>query len=73
MDVVWENIIKQIGTIEVKGGRSLTEEIAIRDKQEVLQKKIAALEKKAREEIQPRKKYDLVQEKRNLEQELSDL
>ena len=61
MDSVWENIILQIGEIEIAQGNTLDEQIAIDDKKAKLEKEIARLEKQARAEIQPKKKFELVQ------------
>lgn len=61
LDTVWENIIKQIGDIEVQDGATLDEQIAIDDKKSKLEKEIARLEKQARAEKQPKKKFELVQ------------
>lgn len=58
LDVVWENIIKQIGQIEVEGGRSLTEQIQIDEKKVKLGTQIKLLERKLALEKQPRKKRE---------------
>lgn len=58
LDVVWENIIKQIGQIEVEGGRSLTEQIQIDEKKVKLGFQIKLLERKLALEKQPRKKRE---------------
>ena len=59
---VWENIIVQIGGLTVEQGNSLEEQIAIDEQRNKLQKEIARLEKLARAEKQPKKKFELVQE-----------
>ena len=73
LDSVWENIIKQIGDIQVSQGKTLDEQIAIDDKKAKLEKEIARLEKQARNEKQPKKKFELVQCINSLKQELSSL
>ena len=73
LDSVWENIIKQIGDIQVSQGKTLDEQIAIDDKKAKLEKEIARLEKQARNEKQPKKKFELVQCINNFKQELSSL
>lgn len=72
-DEVWENIIKKIEGGEWDSNLSLSENIELKEKKEKLQKEIAKLEKLARKEIQPKKKFELVSQKRNLEDELNGL
>lgn len=72
-DTVWENIIVQIGSIEVKQGNTLDIQIAIDDKKIKLEKEIARLEKQARGEKQPKKKFELVQLVNKYKQELTSL
>lgn len=72
-DEVWENIIKKIEGGEWDSNLSLSENIELKEKKEKLQKEIAKLEKLARKEIQPKKKFELVSQKRELEGELRDL
>lgn len=62
LDKVWENLIIQIGGIEMAPDRTLDEQIAADEKQEKLEKEIARLEKLARAEKQPKKKFELVQQ-----------
>ncbi len=62
LDTVWENIIVQIGGLTVEQGNSLDEQIVIDEQRNKLQKEIARLEKLARTEKQPKKKFELVQE-----------
>ena len=72
-DEVWENIIKQIEGGEWDSNLSLSENIELKEKKEKLQKEIDKLEKLARKEIQPKKKFELVNKKRKLEEELNNL
>lgn len=72
-DEVWENIIKKIEGGEWDSNLSLSENIELKEKKEKLQREIAKLEKLARKEIQPKKKFELVSQKRELEGELRDL
>lgn len=72
-DEVWENIIKKIEGREWDSNLSLSENIELKELKEKLQKEIAKLEKLARKEIQPKKKFELVSQKRNLEDELNGL
>ena len=61
MDAVWENIIVQIGGIMIEQGNTLDEQIAVNEQKAKLQKEISRLEKLARAEKQPKKKFELVQ------------
>ena len=72
-DDVWENIIKKIEGGEWNSNLTLEENIEIKEKQEKLQKEIERLEKLARKEVQPKKKFELVNQKRKLEEELKKL
>ena len=72
-DEVWVNIIKQIEGGEWDSNLSLSENIELKEKKEKLQKEIDKLEKLARKEIQPKKKFELVNKKRKLEEELNSL
>lgn len=70
LGAVWENIIAQIGGIDLAGGKDLDETIAANERRDKLLKQIAALEKKARAEKQPKKKFELVQQIKSLQIEL---
>lgn len=72
-DEVWENIIKKIEGGEWNNDLTLEENIEIKEKQDKLQKEIERLEKLARKEVQPKKKFELVNQKRKLEEELKTL
>lgn len=72
-DEVWENIIKKIEGGEWDNDLTLKENIEIKDKKEKLEKEINRLEKLARKEVQPKKKFELVNQKRKLEEELKKL
>lgn len=61
LDTVWENLITQVGSIEIEQGHSLDEQIAADEKKAKLEKEIARLERMARNEKQPKKKFELVQ------------
>ena len=61
MDAVWENVIIQIGGIQIQSGNTLEEQIAQDEQHAKLEKEIARLEKLARAEKQPKKKFELVQ------------
>lgn len=72
-DEVWENIIKKIEGGEWNNELSLEENIVLKEQKEKLQKEIEKLEKLARKENQPKKKFELVSQKRKLEEELNNL
>lgn len=65
-DKVWENIVIRIAGIDMEQGRTLDEQLAAAAQREKLQKEIARLEKLARAERQPKKKFELVQQKNAL-------
>lgn len=67
LDTVWENLITQIGSIEIEDGHSLDEQIATDERKAKLEKEIARLEKLARAEKQPKKKFELAQEIKRLQ------
>lgn len=69
-DKVWENIIIQVGGIRIEQGNSLDEQIVIDEKRQKLKKQIESLEKKARIEKQPRRKFEIVSRIRTLKSEL---
>ena len=66
LDTVWENIVVQVGDVDVKEGNTLEEQIVADEQRAKLQKEIARLEKQARAEKQPKKKFELVQEIKRL-------
>lgn len=73
LDKVWENIIIQIGNVQFEKGNTLDEQIAADEQRAKLQKEIARLEKLARAEKQPKKKFELVSKMNNLKKELGDV
>ena len=60
LDAVWQNIIMQIGEVRIEQGNTLDEQLAIDEKRAKLQKEIDKLEKLARAEKQPKRKFELV-------------
>lgn len=71
LDTVWENIVIAVGGVNIEKGNSLDEQIEINEKKQKLEKEIAKLEKQARAEKQPKKKFELVQKKKVLELQLT--
>lgn len=70
MDTVWENIIVQIDGISIEQGNSLDEQIAVNEQRMKIQNEINRLTKAAKNEKQPRKKFELVQKIRMLQSQL---
>lgn len=62
LDAVWDNLILQVGKIEIQGENTLDEQISENEQKAKLEKEIARLEKQARNEKQPKKKFELVQQ-----------
>jgi hypothetical protein len=70
LDTVWENIVVQVGDVDIKEGNTLEEQIIADEQYAKLQKEIARLEKQARAEKQPKKKFELVQQLQKLKKEV---
>ena len=68
LDKVWENIVVDIGEVSIADGNTLDEQIAADERRQKIEKEIAKLEKQARAEKQPKKKFELVQQIRKLRQ-----
>lgn len=69
MDALLESIVVQIAGMRIEEGNTLNEQIAIDDKRQKLQKEIERLEKQARSEKQPKRKFEIVQQIRRLKGE----
>ena len=59
MDAVWENVIVQIGGIQVQEGNTLDQQISQDEQKAKLEKEIARLKKQLWAEKQPKKKFEL--------------
>lgn len=70
LDKVWENLIRSLECGVWNEELSLDENLAIHEQQEKLQKQITKLEKQARAEKQPKKKFELVQQLKKLKVKL---
>lgn len=68
LDKVWENIVVSISGISITNGNTLDEQLAIDEHRQKLEKEIAKLEKQARAEKQPKKKFALVQRMKKLQE-----
>ena len=72
MDVVWENFIIQVGGVELEQGNDLAEQIELDERRAKFAREIEKLEKLARREKQPRKKFELVQRINRLKAEMEN-
>ena len=70
-DKAWENIIIQIGDLHIESGNSIDEQILIESQKEKIKKEIEILEKQARAEKQPKKKFDLVKKIKEIEKNIN--
>ncbi len=72
-DKVWENVILQVSDLSLKDGLTIDEQIELSAKKEKLQADINRLDRKARAEKQPKRKYELVAEIRDLQKAMEEL
>lgn len=72
LDKVWENLIVQIGDLTIEKGNTLEQQIVSDDKKHKLLKEIDRLEKMARNEKQPKKKFEIVQKIKKLNNGLEE-
>ena len=70
MDTVWENIIVQIGNIQIETDNTLDEQLVMNEHRAKLQKEIERLKKQSKAEKQPKKKFELSQKINKLKKEL---
>lgn len=70
LDAVWENIVKEIGQIEVTDGHTLAEQIADDEQRAKLLTLIAILERKMANEKQPRRKREYFEQIKNLKEQV---
>lgn len=73
LDNVWENIVAEVGDVNIGEGVTLDEQIALDEKRQKLKKQIADLQKKIRNEKQLNKQMQLNAELKKLKKELEDL
>ncbi|RCX18910.1 uncharacterized protein DUF4391 [Anaerobacterium chartisolvens] len=73
LGVVWENMIAEIMDIDLTGGKKLDDTIAVNERRDKLIKQISALDNKAMNERQPRRKWELAEEIKRLKVELEEL
>lgn len=70
LDKIWENIVVDIGGVNIADGNTLDEQIAADERRQKIEKEIAKLEKQARTEKQPKKKFELVQQINELKRKM---
>lgn len=70
LKATWDALIADIAKIELAEGKDLDEIIIQNEFKEKLKKQIALLEKKAMNEKQPRRKWDLSEEIKQLKEQL---
>ena len=73
LDTAWENIVIAVSGVSLEQGNTLYEQIVIDEKRQKMEKEINKLEKQARTEKQPKKKFELVQKIRELKNEWEKL
>lgn len=73
LDVVWENIIVQVGGVQIESGNTLEGQIEVDERRQRLEKEIDRLDKLARKEKQPKKKFELAQQINKLKKELEGI
>ena len=73
LDTIWHNIIMQVGNIHLEKGRTLDQQLSVNESKAKLSAEIDRLEQLARKEIQPKKKFELVQKIQKFEKELEIL
>lgn len=71
LTAVWENIIAEVGGIDLSAQKSLDITIAENERREKLIKQIATLEKKTLNEHQPRRKWEYANQIKELKEQLN--
>lgn len=73
LDAVWDYFIIQVGGVELAQGNDLAKQIEFDDRKAQLTKEIEKLEKQARNEKQPSKKFQLASKVKELKKQLAEL
>lgn len=73
LEEVWENLVAQVGNIDIQDGNTLQEQIELDDEKQKLEKLIQTTEKKAQREPQSKKKLQYYQQIREYEKQLEKL
>ena len=70
LDQIWQHVIMTIGQFDLHDGNDIDTQIELDERRHKLLVQIDALQKKAMREKQPRKKWDLMQQVKELKQQL---
>lgn len=70
LDTIWENIVKDIGQIEVADGNTLAEQITTDDRQAKLHAQIETFKRKMAKEKQPRRKREYFEQIKKLKEQI---
>lgn len=70
---IWDNLVIQVGDIEVEEGKTLEEQIEIDERKEKLESEIQKLNNKKRKEKQINKKFEIRDQILKLKEELEEL
>lgn len=70
LDKIWQHVIMTIGQFELHDGNDIDKQIEADERRRKLLAQIDVLQKKAMREKQPRKKWDLMQQVKELKQQL---
>ncbi|MGF7002566.1 hypothetical protein M2149_000955 [Lachnospiraceae bacterium PFB1-21] len=62
LDTIWENIVVQVGGVQVEEGNTLEKQLEVDNRRQQLEKEVARLDKLARKEKQPKRKFDIAQQ-----------
>ena len=73
LDAVWENLVTKVSGIVVTDEHSLDEQIVIEQEKVKLLKQIEELDRKARKEMQAKKKFEMFQRLKEYQKKLQDL
>lgn len=72
-DKIWENLILDVGDLSLKVGNTLDDQIKENVQKQKLEREIARLEKQARTERQPKKKFEMVQRMRMYQKKMEEI
>ena len=72
-DKIWENLILDVGGLSLKVGNTLDDQIKENVQKQKLEREIARLEKQARKERQPKKKFEMVQRMRMYQKKMEEI
>ncbi len=73
LDRVWENIVANAAGVELAQGQTLDEQLAAQQERQKLEKEIARLEKLAWAEKQPKRKYELMEQIKEMQKKREEM